>query len=160
MWSSFALITLRAAAVRASVPMVVPTAIKAASARRVACASRRPASSGGGNPFAVDAPDGDHDLQDEEESSAWAKRAIDVASVTEDADAITEMHDAVLGETLFAVDAPDGEHDMEDVEEHMMGVNKIIDEASLFENVEEVREQQKLREETLKHASRTTEHDF
>ena len=40
---------------------------------------------------------------------------VDVASITEDADAITEMHDAVLGKTLFAVDAPDGEHDMEDV---------------------------------------------
>eukprot|EP01083_Nonionella_stella_P148742 471391_1 len=150
MWSSFALITLRAAAVRASVPMVVPTAIKAASARRVACASRRPASSGGGNPFAVDAPDGDHDLQDEEESSAWAKRAIDVASVTEDADAITEMHDAVLGETLFAVDAPDGEHDLEEMEEHLAMVNSIIDQASVLENPNEVRREQHRQEEIRK----------
>ncbi len=42
-------------------------------------------------------------------------RIIDVAAVTEDAQAITEMHDAVLGKTLFAVDAPDGEHDFEDM---------------------------------------------
>ena len=38
-----------------------------------------------------------------------------MASITEDAAAINEMHDAVLGKTLFAVDAPDGEHDLEDV---------------------------------------------
>eukprot|EP01083_Nonionella_stella_P039416 107191_1 len=153
MLSSIAFTTLRRAA-----PIVLSRAhvARAASARYAAAATTRYASA---KPFAVDAPDGGHDLQDVEESNDWAKRAVDVASATEDADAITEMHDAVLGETLFAVDAPDGEHDMEDVEEHMMGVNKIIDEASLFENVEEVREQQKLRKETLKHASRTTEHD-
>ena len=51
----------------------------------------------------------------QEESSSWAKRAVDVASVTEDADAITQMHDAVLETKVFAVDAPDGEHDLEDV---------------------------------------------
>lgn len=34
---------------------------------------------------------------------------MDVASVTEDAQAINEMHEAVLGKTLFAVDGPDGE---------------------------------------------------
>lgn len=50
-----------------------------------------------------------------EESSEWAERAINVASVTEDADAITEMHDAVLGKTVFAVDGPDGEHDLENL---------------------------------------------
>jgi len=38
-----------------------------------------------------------------------------LASITEDADAITEMHEAVLGKQLFAVDGPDGEHDLEDV---------------------------------------------
>jgi hypothetical protein len=38
-----------------------------------------------------------------------------VASVLEDADAITEMHNAVLDSSAFAVDAPDGEHDLEDV---------------------------------------------
>ncbi len=38
-----------------------------------------------------------------------------MASVTENADEITEVHNAVFGETLFAVDAPDGEHDLEDV---------------------------------------------
>jgi hypothetical protein len=38
-----------------------------------------------------------------------------VASVTEDAKAINEIHDAVLGKQMFAVDGPDGEHDFEDV---------------------------------------------
>lgn len=51
----------------------------------------------------------------QEESADWAKRAVDVASVTENADEITEVHNAVFGDTLFAVDAPDGEHDLEDV---------------------------------------------
>ena len=50
-----------------------------------------------------------------EESTDWVKRVVAVASVTEDAAAINESHNAVLGKTLFAVDAPDGEHDMEDV---------------------------------------------
>ena len=54
-------------------------------------------------------------LTRQEESSSWAKRTIDLASITEDADAITEMHEAVLGKQLFAVDGPDGEHDLEDV---------------------------------------------
>ncbi len=43
------------------------------------------------------------------------KRVVAVASVTEDAAAINESRNSVLGTTLFAVDAPDGEHDMEDV---------------------------------------------
>lgn len=43
------------------------------------------------------------------------KRVVAVASATEDAAAINESHNAVLGKILFAVDAPDGEHDMEDV---------------------------------------------
>ena len=51
----------------------------------------------------------------QEESSAWAKRVIDVASITEDADSITEMHQAVFEKQMFAVDSPDGEHDLEDV---------------------------------------------
>ncbi|KAL3759338.1 hypothetical protein ACHAWU_009117 [Discostella pseudostelligera] len=68
-------------------------------------------------PYAVDAPNGDHDFQDLEESSGWVKRTILVASVTEDADAITEMHNAVLqGKRVYAVDAPDGEHDLEDMD--------------------------------------------
>ena len=54
-------------------------------------------------------------LKRQEESSTWAKRTIDVASVTEDAAAINMVHDAVLGKQVFAVDAPDGEHDFEDV---------------------------------------------
>ena len=48
-------------------------------------------------------------------NQAIGSKELYVAAVTEDADAITEMHDAVLGKKLFAVDAPDGEHDYEDV---------------------------------------------
>lgn len=67
-------------------------------------------------PYAVDAPDGDHDHEHIEEHMEGVNRIIDVASVTEDADAITEMHDAVFGgKAMFAVDAPDGEHDFEDL---------------------------------------------
>ena len=59
-------------------------------------------------PYAVDSPDGDHDLEDIEEHMEGVNRIIDVASITEDADAITEMHNAVFGgKELFAVDAPD-----------------------------------------------------
>eukprot|EP00571_Detonula_confervacea_P015644 CAMPEP_0172310158 /NCGR_PEP_ID=MMETSP1058-20130122/11326_1 /TAXON_ID=83371 /ORGANISM="Detonula confervacea, Strain CCMP 353" /LENGTH=140 /DNA_ID=CAMNT_0013022927 /DNA_START=70 /DNA_END=492 /DNA_ORIENTATION=+ len=101
-----------------------------------------------GKPYAVDAPDGDHDLQDLEESSDWAKRIIDVASVTEDADAITEMHDAVLGRRVFAVDGPDGEHDFEDMEEHLAGVNRIIAQASVLENPDKVRDEQEIRKKS------------
>lgn len=54
-------------------------------------------------------------LYSQEESAEWTKRVIDVASVTEDADAINKMHDAILGKGIFAVDAPDGEHDLENV---------------------------------------------
>ncbi|KAL7438458.1 hypothetical protein ACHAXH_003499 [Discostella pseudostelligera] len=114
----------------------------------------------GGSLYAVDAPNGDHDLQDVEESTDWVKRVVAVASATEDAAAINESHNAVLGKILFAVDAPDGEHDMEDVEEHMKGVENIIQEASLFENPEEVRQQQHYRDECRKRAIRTSEHDF
>jgi hypothetical protein len=57
-----------------------------------------------------------HDFEHFEEHMEGVKRIIDVASVTEDADAITEMHDAVFGgKAMFAVDAPDGEHDFEDL---------------------------------------------
>jgi len=101
-------------------------------------------------PFAVDGPDGDHDHQDLEESSAWAKRTIDVASITEDADAITAMHEAVLGKKVFAVDGPDGEHDLEEVEEHLASVNRIIDTASVLENPTEVKDEQARREEIRK----------
>lgn len=66
-------------------------------------------------PFAVDAPDGDHDLEDIEEHLAGVNRIINVAAVTENAAAINAMHDAVLSNTLFAVTNPDGEHDLEDV---------------------------------------------
>mmetsp|Transcript_10628 Transcript_10628/g.23363 ORF Transcript_10628/g.23363 Transcript_10628/m.23363 type:complete len:154 (+) Transcript_10628:942-1403(+) len=132
--------------------------VKAATARFGAAAVQRWMSV---KPFAVDAPDGDHDLQDLEESSTWAKRTIDVASVTEDADAINAIHNAVLGGgKVFAVDAPDGEHDLEDVEEHMAGVKSIINEASIFENPDEVKAQQILREEVLKEAIKTTQHDL
>eukprot|EP00804_Cyclotella_cryptica_P015010 CCRYP_000604-RB/>CCRYP_000604-RB protein AED:0.05 eAED:0.05 QI:146/1/1/1/1/1/2/345/138 len=89
-------------------PRAAPVAAKAVSAR---FASRFMSE----KPFAVDAPDGEHDLQDIEESSTWAKRTVDLASVTEDTKTINEIHDAVLGKQMFAVDAPDGEHDLEDV---------------------------------------------
>ncbi|KAL3787555.1 hypothetical protein ACHAWO_006412 [Cyclotella atomus] len=134
-------------------PRVAPVAIKAFSARFGA----RFMSSH----YAVDAPDGEHDLQDVEESSMWAKRTIDVASVTEDAKAINMVHDAVLGgKQVFAVDAPDGEHDLEDVEEHMAGVERIINEAYLFENPDEVKEQQQFRQENIKEANRMAQHDL
>ena len=42
----------------------------------------------------------------------------------------------------------------------MKGVNQIIAEACLFENPEEVKEQQHLREECLKEANKTSEHDM
>ena len=61
----------------------------------------------------------------QEESSSWAKQAVDVASVMEDADVITKMHDAVLGNKIFAVDAPDGEHDLEDVVSFQLGFPNI-----------------------------------
>mmetsp|Transcript_14852 Transcript_14852/g.22018 ORF Transcript_14852/g.22018 Transcript_14852/m.22018 type:complete len:157 (-) Transcript_14852:68-538(-) len=111
-------------------------------------------------PYAVDGPDGDHDHEDVEEHMEGVNRIINVAAVTEDADSITKMHEAVLGTTLFAVDAPDGEHDLEDVEEHSSGVDRIIDEASLWEEAEEVKEQQKLREETFKEQTKIFEHDI
>jgi len=110
--------------------------------------------------YAVDAPNGDHDLQEIEESTDWVQRVVAVASATEDAAAINESHNAVLGKVLWAVDGPDGEHDMEDVEEHMKGVENIIKEASLFENPEEIRKQQHFRDECRKAAIRTSEHDF
>jgi len=111
-------------------------------------------------PYAVDGPDGDHDLEDVEEHMEAVNRIIDVAAVTEDADAITEMHDAVLGKTMFAVDAPDGEHDLEDVEEHLSGANRIIDEASLWEEADEVKKQQILRRDTFKEQVKIFEHDI
>eukprot|EP00573_Skeletonema_grethae_P013486 CAMPEP_0201695398 /NCGR_PEP_ID=MMETSP0578-20130828/7364_1 /ASSEMBLY_ACC=CAM_ASM_000663 /TAXON_ID=267565 /ORGANISM="Skeletonema grethea, Strain CCMP 1804" /LENGTH=154 /DNA_ID=CAMNT_0048181241 /DNA_START=110 /DNA_END=574 /DNA_ORIENTATION=+ len=111
-------------------------------------------------PYAVDGPDGEHDLEDVVEHMEGVNRIINVAAVTEDAGAITEVHEAVFGTNLFAVDAPDGEHDLEDVEEHLTGVDRIIDEASLWEEAEEVKEQQKLREETFKEQSNIYAHDI
>ncbi len=101
-------------------------------------------------PYAVDGPDGDHDLEDVEEHMEAVNRIIDVASFTEDADAITEMHDAVFGgKTLFAVDAPDGEHDLEAMEEHLTGVNRIINSASALEDPLEVKHEQEMQAETF-----------
>mmetsp|Transcript_14541 Transcript_14541/g.30596 ORF Transcript_14541/g.30596 Transcript_14541/m.30596 type:complete len:159 (+) Transcript_14541:152-628(+) len=158
MLSKLALTTLRGISTRVA-PIVArnvaPTAAKAATFR---LASMRFFSSE--KPFAVDAPDGDHDLQDVEESADWAKRTVEVASITEDANAINQVHDAVLGSKVFAVDAPDGEHDLEDVEEHLTGVNAIIEDASLFENPEEVLKQQNLRKETLQEQVNTAKHDL
>ncbi len=101
-------------------------------------------------PFAVDGPDGDHDLEDVAEHMEGVNRIINVAAVTEDADAITEMHEAVFGTNLFAVDAPDGEHDLEDVEEHLTGVDRIIDEASALEDPLEVKHEHELQEDIRK----------
>ncbi len=111
-------------------------------------------------PYAVDAPDGDHDLEDVEEHMDGVNRIINTAAVTEDADAITKIHEAVFDTNLFAVDAPDGEHDLEDVEEHLSGVDRIIDEASLWEEAEEVKEQQQLREATFREQNKILEHDI
>ncbi len=103
-------------------------------------------------PYAVDAPDGEHDFEDIEEHMDGVNRIINVASVTEDADAITEMHEAVFDtkNNLFAVDAPDGEHDLEEVEEHLSGVDRIIDEASVLEDPLEVEHDHEQQEETRK----------
>ena len=138
MWKSLALATFRHRAGALSSRVSVrgaPTIVKSSTAARFITA------------YACDGPNGDHDLQDVEESSDWAKRAIDIASVVENADEITAMHEAVFGEKLFAVDAPDGEHDMELQEEHLMGVNNIIDQASVLESPDEVRCEQQRREE-------------
>ena len=112
------------------------------------------------SPYAVDGPDGDHDLEDVEEHMDGVNRIINTAAVTEDADAITKIHEAVFDTNLFAVDAPDGEHDLEDVEEHLSGVDRIIDEASLWEEAEEVKEQQQLREATFREQNKILEHDI
>ncbi|KAL7501688.1 hypothetical protein ACHAWT_009557 [Skeletonema menzelii] len=101
-------------------------------------------------PYAVDAPDGDHDLEDVEEHMEGVNRIINVAAVTEDADAITKMHEAVFSTNLFAVDAPDGEHDLEDVEEHLSGVDRIIDEASVLEDPLEVEHDHDLQDDIRK----------
>eukprot|EP00581_Thalassiosira_minuscula_P010278 CAMPEP_0183711688 /NCGR_PEP_ID=MMETSP0737-20130205/7134_1 /TAXON_ID=385413 /ORGANISM="Thalassiosira miniscula, Strain CCMP1093" /LENGTH=160 /DNA_ID=CAMNT_0025940255 /DNA_START=138 /DNA_END=620 /DNA_ORIENTATION=+ len=146
MLRSIALTTIRAAS-RVAAPMVSRAPIVQATAARYATARFM---SSNKEPFAVDGPDGDHDHQDLEESSAWAKRTIDVASITEDADAITAMHEAVLGKKVFAVDGPDGEHDLEEVEEHLASVNRIIDTASVLENPTEVKDEQARREEIRK----------
>ena len=111
-------------------------------------------------PYAVDGPDGDHDNEDVEEHMEGVNHIINVAAVTEDAQKIIEMHDAVLAKPLFAVDAPDGEHDLEDMEEHLAGVDRIIDEASLWEEADEVKEQQKLREDTFKEQNNIFQHDI
>jgi hypothetical protein len=148
MLSSFFALTARVTT-RSAPAMVArraPAVVQAVTARRPFHSEK---------PFAVDAPDGDHDLQDLEESIEWTRRTLEVASITEDAAAINKIHDAVLGKNLFAVDAPDGEHDLEDVEEHMKGVNRIIDEASILEDAKVVREQQSLRKDCLREASKT-----
>mmetsp|Transcript_218 Transcript_218/g.477 ORF Transcript_218/g.477 Transcript_218/m.477 type:complete len:145 (-) Transcript_218:132-566(-) len=116
-------------------------------------------------PYAVSRPGGDFafaefDQKDIAESSAWARRIVEVASVTEDAEAINEMHDSVLKTHLYAVDAPDGEHDLEDVEEHHRGVESIILNASIFEKPDQVVKQQNMRAEVLKKQMRDLEGDM
>ena len=68
----------------------------------------------------------------------------------EDADAITETHNAVLGHKIYACDAPDGEHDLEMEEEHLKAVNSIINQASVLEDADEVRDMQHRCEELRK----------
>ena len=142
MWKSFALATFhhRAGTVSSRVFVRAPAVVKSSTSTTARFVTA----------YACDRPDGDHDLQDVEESSDWAKRTIDIASVVENADKITATHEAVFGETLFAVDAPDGEHDMELQEEHLTGVNNIIDQASVLESPDEVRYEQQRREELHK----------
>lgn len=145
MWTSLALTSIRKATRLVTTPSG-RAATQNAILRNNAARSVVPRFFSSG-PFAVDAPDGEHDLQDivsfddsitylvyicwndslmlhaslplwqtrQEESSAWAKRVIDVASISEDADSITEMHHAVFEKQMFAVDGPDGEHDFEDM---------------------------------------------
>uniref|UniRef100_A0A7S4N0I5 Uncharacterized protein n=1 Tax=Odontella aurita TaxID=265563 RepID=A0A7S4N0I5_9STRA len=97
--------------------------------------------------FAVDAPDGEHDLEELEEHKKAVDNIIDYAARFENAEEIDRMHETGKAK-VFAVDAPDGEHDLKDLEEHAAGVNKIIDEAAFLENAEVVRKHQKMQEDT------------
>mmetsp|Transcript_31990 Transcript_31990/g.95807 ORF Transcript_31990/g.95807 Transcript_31990/m.95807 type:complete len:120 (-) Transcript_31990:519-878(-) len=65
-------------------------------------------------PYAVDAPDGEHDKEDLEEHKKGVDDIVNFAASHEDADKINADHAAGAGK-VFAVDAPDGEHDLEDV---------------------------------------------
>ena len=148
MLSSLARTTLRATAVN------LPAAVAAAhspATRRAAAARYTSRFLSSSTPYAVDGPDGDHDLEDVEEHMAGVNRIIDIASVTEDAGAITEIHDAVFGgKTFFAVDGPDGEHDLEDMEEHLTEVNRIISSASALEDPLEMKHEHDMQEEIRK----------
>jgi len=94
MLSSIALATLRTASRATPIMMMTRAPVAQAAAARYATHHRRVMSMST-TPFAVDAPDGDHDLQDLEESSEWAQRTVNVASVTEDTATINQIHDAV-----------------------------------------------------------------
>lgn len=89
-------------------------------------------------PYAVDAPGGEHDLEDLEEHGAGVEGIVDFAAKHEDANKINMSHDVGAGGGAFAVDAPDGEHDLEDLEEHAAGVENMIDFASKREDVNEI----------------------
>ena len=87
------------------VPQVTPVAAKGFATRFLSTTH-----------YAVDAPDGEHDLEDVEEHMEGVKRIIDFASISEDVNSIKMEHDVVMaGKPIFAVDAPDGEHDFEDL---------------------------------------------
>jgi len=87
--------------------------------------------------FAVDAPDGEHDLSDLEEHAAGVEDIIQYAALHEKRDKIIEDHAAGLS-SAFAVDAPDGDHDLQDLEEHALGVETIIDFCAKVENADKI----------------------
>lgn len=45
----------------------------------------------------------------------WAKRHMEIASITETDEAFQGMHDAILGSKVFCEHHLDGEHDLEDL---------------------------------------------
>lgn len=87
--------------------------------------------------FAVDAPNGEHDLEDVEEHAKAVEEIIEFAASHENPDEINALHETGKPE-FYAVDAPNGEHDLEDVEEHKKGVEEIIEFAATHENADEI----------------------
>lgn len=131
----------RAASAPLQARVVVLTCERARPAATVACTNtiwKAVKSSTPTPPYAVDAPDGEHDLEDLEEHGAGVEGIVDFAAEHEDANKINMSHDAGTGSGAFAVDAPDGEHDLEDLEEHAAGVENMIDFASKREDVDEI----------------------
>eukprot|EP00567_Pseudictyota_dubia_P018319 CAMPEP_0197433180 /NCGR_PEP_ID=MMETSP1175-20131217/1117_1 /TAXON_ID=1003142 /ORGANISM="Triceratium dubium, Strain CCMP147" /LENGTH=172 /DNA_ID=CAMNT_0042961481 /DNA_START=190 /DNA_END=708 /DNA_ORIENTATION=+ len=112
-----------------------------------------------GKLYAVDAPDGEHDMEDLEEHKKGVEDIINFAANNEDPNAINAVH-AAGSAKAFAVDAPDGEHDLEDVEEHGQQVSSFIDDAAKMEDPDEIKRQQELRGATLAEAERHPEKDM